>query len=164
MGLILKCLSEAHRQSILQKYSGYDVSVPELRAYLKTLATSKVNLTSSKGSCNKNQGGKKTPASSSSQKFPKCGRCGSETPRHATKDCDQPQCSFCKKFFHVIENCYLNPNSLKYKPSLAARQPLHTAAPTGVANVLTGGSVQQCSAVAGQLEGWTVPFRKMDSS
>ena len=59
VGLILKGLPEAHRQLALQKYSGYDISVVELRAFLKTLTTSKINVTSTKGACNKSAGGKK---------------------------------------------------------------------------------------------------------
>ena len=72
LALIIEGLSEHHRQSNLNKYSGYEVLVVKLRAYIKTLSTSKVSLTSTKGSCNKGQGGKKPPAAAS-PKFPKCG-------------------------------------------------------------------------------------------
>ena len=85
---VIEGLSEQHCQAILNKYSGYNITIVQLKAYLKTLSTSRVSLTCTNGQCSKGQGGKKVPASASA----KCQRCGYDRGCHTMTTCKQPQC------------------------------------------------------------------------
>ena len=53
-------------------------------------------------------------------KFPKCDRCGNKSGEHATKDCKVPRCLYCSRWRHTAEDCFVNPDSAKYKADWAA--------------------------------------------
>ena len=45
-----------------------------------------------------------------------CERCNSDRPAKHTKEmCKAKYCTYCKKFFHLSQDCYKNPQSIHYK-------------------------------------------------
>ena len=74
------------------------------------------SVSASKG--NKGKGKAPTQKPPTAPKEPekkKCDRCSSY--RHETKDCQSRFCELCKRWFHTIETCRLNPNSPNYIPN-----------------------------------------------
>ena len=90
---------------IHQNFLNYNCAYEQVEELARSLEQNQVSLKSnpqrSKGMIN------------SAQPKKHCERCKSH--RHETAVCDSKKCTLCEQWHHIVEECYLNPKSSKYK-------------------------------------------------
>ena len=113
--LYLKGLSETDRQNIHKKFMSYNASYEEMAEMARSLEQSAVPLKTkhpeSRGSIN---------AITSASHIRPCTECGSET--HSTSGHPHPKCTLCGKKGHEIQDCVVNPDSVKFKGKQYAKK------------------------------------------
>merc|ERR1712101_55515 len=109
IALFLKGLKEADREKIGSKFLNYEATYQEMEELAKQLEQSNVSLkarTKTKGSVN-------AVSSTSKTKKASCNKCKSHA--HTTENCNSTKCTYCNRFFHGRDQCWVNPPSSGYK-------------------------------------------------
>ena len=101
--------------------------------------SSSVNSIKQGGKAKAKNPNQKPAATAKESEKKKCEKCPSY--RHKTEDCTSTFCNYCKRWFHTIESCKLNPNSPSYSPTFEAER--NKKKPTATVNSIQHAQQQQ---------------------
>ena len=101
--------------------------------------SSSVNSIKKGGKAQAKNPNQKPAATAKESEKKKCEKCPSY--RHKTEDCTSTFCNYCKRWFHTIESCKLNPNSPSYSPTFEAER--NKKKPTATVNSIQHAQQQQ---------------------